>query len=89
MSDAVALHDVLHEFLRSELLADESVGLDDNLLADGVVDSIGVMRLVAFVDERFGCRVPFDHVTIENFGTLRRLGAYVQTRLDSNIDAPR
>ena len=79
----MALHDVLREFLRSELLTDQSVGLDDSLLADGVVDSIGVMRLVAFIDERFAYRVPFDHVTIENFGTLRRLGAYLESCIDA------
>ena len=74
----MALQDVLHEFITSELLADQPIDTDDNLLADGVIDSIGVVRLVAFIDETFGYAVPFDHVTIENFGTLRRLGAYLE-----------
>lgn len=82
MEPDVRVDDVVREFITSELLPDRTVGRDDNLLADGAIDSMGVVRLVAFIGERFGYAVPFDDVTVENFGTLGRLTDYLDARVD-------
>ena len=50
---------------------------DENLLADGMVDSLGMLRLVAFIEESYGFRVPPDAFTIEHFRTIGTLDAYL------------
>ncbi len=70
----------LTEFVSQELLSGRhSVAADENLLAEGMVDSLGMLRLVAFIEERFGIRVPPDQFTIENFRSIETLSAYLIT----------
>lgn len=52
---------------------------DDDLVLLGF-DSIAYVRLVAFVKERFGIRVPDSEVTVEQFGTVRAMVGYLEAR---------
>lgn len=55
-------------------------GDDDALLTTGVIDSLGVMELVGFVEQTFGLAVPPDDITEEHFGSLRGIARYVAAR---------
>lgn len=50
---------------------------DTSLMGDGIVDSMGVMEVIAFLEEEFGVVVADADVTEENLGTLRAISAYV------------
>jgi acyl carrier protein len=54
----------LLQFIRDEVLADPSteVSASTPLISKGLVDSLGVTRLAAFIEDRFGIR--FDDVEI-------------------------
>lgn len=79
--------DLIHKFIVDELLLDpdESLGLDDELLAAERIDSLGLMRLIAFIGEQFGVEVPYDEILIENFRDVRTIDAYVATKVASAI----
>jgi acyl carrier protein len=71
----------IHNFVRQELLGgDESraIGVDDDLLASGDIDSMGIMRLIGYIESEYQTAVPPEDVTIENFGTITAVGAYVE-----------
>ena len=71
----------LQRFINEELLNGQmSVGLDENLLSIGMIDSLGVMRLIAFIAEEFGVEVPPEDLTIENFRTVAVMARYVSQR---------
>jgi acyl carrier protein len=53
------------------------LGDDDRLLQKGVLDSMGVMELLGFLEEAFGVTVPDADLTEEHLGTLRGIAAYV------------
>lgn len=79
----VTVQDTLRNFLLTELLAgqpDLTIADDDNLLLRGLVDSLGMLRLVAFIETEFQCDVPPEDVTIENFATLRVITDYLERR---------
>jgi acyl carrier protein len=59
---------------------DASVGDDDRLLATGIVDSMGVVEIVAFLEEEFGVVVPDEEVTEDNLGSVRSIAAFVAGR---------
>jgi acyl carrier protein len=56
--------------------------LDDDapLLRGGVVDSVGVIELVAFLEEAFHVSIPEADITEEHLGTLAAIGHYVAER---------
>jgi acyl carrier protein len=56
---------------------------DDSLIEFGVIDSTGVLQLVAFLEEEFKIRVADDEVIPQNLDSLRRLAEFVQRKLVS------
>jgi acyl carrier protein len=53
---------------------------DDRLLERGIMDSMGVLELIAFLETEFGVSVGDDDVTEENLGTLASIDHYVASR---------
>ena len=80
----------LRTFVRENFLymrSDLAFGDEDSLLARGIIDSLGVMELVGFVEERFGLAVSPDDITAEHFGTLGSVARYVASRQASRHGA--
>jgi len=69
----------VRQFIRQDLAAGGAMALADTdpLVERGVLDSMGVLRLILFLEERFGIRVADQELVPENFGTLERIGALV------------
>jgi acyl carrier protein len=44
------------------------------------IDSLGVIRLVAFLETDLGIRVEDEELIVENFETLRKLGELIATK---------
>ena len=59
---------------------DHALGDDDHLLANGVLDSLGVLDLVGYLEQEFGIAVADDDLLPEHFETLRRLTAFVEDK---------
>lgn len=56
------------------------IALDEDLLGSGLIDSLGIMSLVFFIEQEAGLDIPPEDVTIENFQTLETIDAYVARR---------
>lgn len=69
------------EFVSRELIGarDGPIDADQDLLGSGLVSSLGVMRLIRYLEERFAVTVPPADVTIENFIDARTIVAYVES----------
>lgn len=73
----------LTRFLTKELLTDrspEALAPEEDLLGSGLLDSLGVMQLVWFIETEFGVQVPPEDVTIDNFQSVDRIATYVEGR---------
>jgi acyl carrier protein len=57
-----------------------SIEVDDDLLAAGIVDSLGVEMLITFLEERFGVTIAAEEVVPDNFRTPRTVAAFVQQK---------
>jgi acyl carrier protein len=62
-------------------IADKSSLKDDaSLLDKGIVDSTGVLEVVAFLESEFGIQVDDAEILPENLDTIARIGAYVDKK---------
>lgn len=52
----------------------------ESLTRSGVLDSMGVLELVMFIEERFGISVPDEDTVPENLDTVERIVRYVDGR---------
>lgn len=74
----------LADFVYEELL-DKRVTISgsDDLLVSGLLDSLGVMRLVAHIEQKYGVRIPPEDITIEHFASVDAIAAYADNLLTS------
>lgn len=53
---------------------------DESFLEAGVVDSLGVVELVSFVEETYNIEVPDDDIVPDNFDSVDNLAGYISRR---------
>lgn len=53
---------------------------DASFLQEGIVDSLGVMELVEFVQKSFGVKVDQQEVTADNFDSVAKLAAFIRSK---------
>ena len=58
----------------------EKLADGDSLVEGGVIDSMGVAELVAFVESRFGISVADDELVPDNLDSIARVAAFVERK---------
>jgi len=58
-----------------------NLGIDDRLLGEGIIDSLGVLDIVGYLETEFRISIADDDLTPENFETIGRLTAFVERKL--------
>jgi acyl carrier protein len=69
------VNDMLHGSLATPL------GDDDQLVEAGIIDSLGVMTLLSFLDEKFSVQVSGDDLIPENFASVAAIATLVERQL--------
>lgn len=68
-------------YIHKDLLdsdADTEITIEDDLLNSGLIDSLGIMRLIAFIENEFDLKIPPQDMVIENFMSVEAIVAYIQ-----------
>lgn len=70
---------VLMRYIKEDLLRGRMKDLqaEDDLLSSGVINSLGILQLVSFVEERMGIEIPDEDVIYENFHSVSALAEYL------------
>ena len=68
----------IKEYVVGELLSGKDVGDEDDLLLSGLVDSLGVMRLVNHLEQQYSIKIPPEDVTIEHFMNIEAISLYIE-----------
>jgi len=82
--------DKLEQFLLSEIAVDlgkKSLAPDDDLLEQGIIDSMGIMKLIVFMEETFGISVEDEDVIPENFQCLASMVEFVEQKMGNSPPA--
>jgi len=74
---------IIKDFIVDTLLVASDrpdVDADEPLTSSGLIDSLGMLQLIMFLEEQFKVQVGDGEVGEENFGTLSRLAAFVDRK---------
>lgn len=77
------MQNVLLEYIHKELLdddLDEELYGDTDLLGSGILDSLGMVQLISFVEKEFEVKVAPEDMVIENFMNVDSVCAYVKSK---------
>lgn len=53
---------------------------DDSLFSKGIIDSLGVLELVASLEEKFNVLIAEEDLVPENFESIANLSTFVQSK---------
>ena len=53
---------------------------DASLITSGIVDSLALLRLITFLEERFGVTIEDEEVVPENFETLNVIKGLIESK---------
>ena len=76
----MSFEQTLKRFIEENLVRDKSSGpiaADESLMERGVLDSLGLMNLITFIEEKTGVRIGDDEVMLENFETINAIVATI------------
>ncbi len=59
---------------------DESLTEDTSFLENGIIDSTGIMELVAFVEESYHIRVEDEELVPENFDSIQNIADFLERK---------
>lgn len=77
--------DELRELIRDVFLGgDDTIVLpaDLDLVANGICDSFALLEMAMAIEQRQGMTIPDSEVTVENFGSIERIKAYIAAKQD-------
>jgi acyl carrier protein len=71
------------EFINEYFIKDSGVIIKDDtsFLDEGILDSTGVMELVAFIETDFKIRVEDEEIIPDNFDSIDKLVAFIDMKL--------
>lgn len=83
-AETAPIEQAIHDFLvaRPDLLsgAGGRLRMDQSLIAGGLIDSLAVIDIVAFLEERFAVRFEAEDLTGENFDSIAAMARLVRAR---------
>ena len=74
--------ELIHGFIKQRfpLASSKELTQELSLLDSGIVDSLGVLDLVGFIEEQFGIEAQDDDLVPENFDSIDALTRFVKER---------
>ena len=74
----------IRKFMIENFLFEDNGNLyeDTSFLENGIIDSTGVLELIAFLEKTFGISIEDQEIVPENLDSIGRVAAYVRTKLN-------
>ena len=72
----------VRDFLKKNFLfsGDVRLGDEDSFMENGVLDSTGVLELIAFLESTFGITVEDDELLPDNLDSIARVATFVRRK---------
>ena len=79
---------IVENFLFGDTSDSFSFSDDDSLIERAIIDSTGILELVAFVEETYDIRIEDEELVPENLDSVRQLAAFInRKRLTTAVGA--
>ena len=72
----------VRSYVQATLLGGRTIADEEELLLSGMIDSLGVMSLVSFIEQTYKINIPFEDVTLENLCSIDAIAEYGNNRID-------
>ena len=75
----------LHEYITQNYFFDPEAGLEDtdSFLELGIIDSVGILELVSYIEKKYGIEVNADELVPENLDSIENVANLVQRKREA------
>ena len=79
------MKDQIRKYILERILEDpdHELSYDEPIIEHSIVDSTEILKLVLFVETKYGITVDDSEITIENFGSIDAICAYVLSKQEN------
>ena len=60
---------------------EESIDPAENLILNGTIDSLGILKITGFLEQKFKIKITDDDITQENFTSLNCMKRFIENKL--------
>ena len=78
MTTALKLTDYMKK--NFALTGKETIGVDDPLIEEGIIDSLGIIQLLDYISQEFGIEIDADELQPENFASIRAIENLIERK---------
>ena len=68
-------------FNKSDLDKKSEIPLEKSLLSEGILDSLGILELIEYIEEDWQIKIEDDEFTQENFGSIKKIESFISKKL--------
>lgn len=85
----MAVKDEIREFVLESARSKgiNEVADDQSLMVSGIIDSLGIFRMVSFLEDSFRVRISDDEIVPENFQSINEIDNFVSSKLAKKGEA--
>ena len=76
----------IEKYLLTEIAADlgkKTIAPDEDLLEQRIIDSLGILKLVTFIEETSGIHITDEDIVPENFQSLNSMVKFVEQKMQN------
>lgn len=76
----------IEKVLTAEIVVDsdkKSLGPDEDLLEQGMIDSLKIIKLIEFMENKFGIKIVDEEIIPENFMSINSMVKFIERQLDN------
>jgi acyl carrier protein len=86
MNTASSINPGIRSFVLKTFPAARRRSIDDDtpLIGSGIIDSLGMLDVVAFLEESFLIKVSDDELTPDNFASINCMASFVEAKRSQN-----
>ena len=78
MEDTLLIKERIKQFiLKAAYISDDQVNNDTLIFSQGIMDSMGFMSLISFIEESFSVRINDDELLETNFESIDAIAAFI------------
>ena len=81
MTDSIKAELLKYIILKSDIDEIDELPLDKSLLAEGILDSFGIIELVEFIESNWSIVIDDSEFTLEKMGSINKMIALINSKI--------
>jgi acyl carrier protein len=84
----MSIENEIRKFIEENFIleGEDNLGEEDSLLEKGIIDSTGVLELVAFLEETYQFKIKDEELVPENLDSIKNISQFIQNKLNISCE---